>query len=92
VVTPDLLATWPAPLASFLPFDGGFDEPGMGDGRGSLRNLYRAEPGVMPDLGPFVATRTLHAAQQALGLAADPPIAEVVGPSASPASASAIGP
>lgn len=72
-VTPELLATWPAPLGSFLPFDGGFDDPTLGDGLGSLRNRYLDDLASMPDLGSFVVTRTLHAAQQALGLAPDPP-------------------
>lgn len=72
-VPPDVLASWPAALAAYLPFDGGFDDPAMGDGLGSLRNLYLADPGSMPDLVSFVAPSTLHAAQQALGLSANPP-------------------
>jgi hypothetical protein len=91
-VTPDLLSSWPAPLGSFLPFDGGFDDPTIGDGLGSLRNLYQDKPGSVPDLGSFVAARTLHAAQQALGLAADPPDGGAGAPMVSPAPSSSIAP
>lgn len=76
-VTPDVLMAWPSPLEAFRPFDGGFDDATGGDGLGSLRNLYLGDPGSMPDLGSFVAVRTLHAAQAALGLAPDPPDAAV---------------
>jgi hypothetical protein len=71
-VPPDVLADWPAPLAAYLPFDGGFDDPTTGDGLGSLRNLSLADPATTPDLAAFVATPTLHAAQQALGVAPNP--------------------
>jgi hypothetical protein len=71
-VPPDVLATWPAALAGFAPFDGGFDEPSVDDGLASLRNLFLADPGSMPDLGRFVSEATLHAAQAALGLPQNP--------------------
>jgi ABC-type nitrate/sulfonate/bicarbonate transport system substrate-binding protein len=90
-VTPDLLATWPEPLGMFLPFDGGFDDPAIGDGLGSLRNLYLADPGSMPDLGSFVSTGTLHAAQQALGLPPNPQDGSAVTASPSPAPSTAVG-
>jgi hypothetical protein len=89
-VTPELLATWPAPLGAFLPFDGGFDDPAIGDGLGSLRNLYLGDLEAVPDLPSFVATGTLHPPQQALSLAPNPPDGRAVSPSSSPAPSMAV--
>jgi hypothetical protein len=71
-VPSDVVASWPAPLAGFAPFDGGFDAPTADDGLASLRNLFLTDPGSMPDLGRFVSEATLHAAQDALGLPQNP--------------------
>jgi hypothetical protein len=92
VVPADVLADWPAPLAAYLPFDGGFDDPTIGDGLGSLRNLSLADPVTAPDLAAFVALSPLHAAQHTLGLAPNPHPADGPVPGASPPPAPSVSP
>jgi hypothetical protein len=83
----DDIAAWPASLAAFAPFDGGFDDPTIGDGLGSLRNVVLDDPSALSDPRALVAEATLHAAQAALGISPDPPVVVVASPSpsASPA-------
>ena len=79
-------ADWPAQVTTFAPFDGGFGAIDDAAGLGQLSAYLGANGLAVPDYTTFIAQDSLHSAQAALGLAANP--GATPSASASPAAAS----